>query len=621
MIRAGHPPPLTACVLAIVACMALAVPSMAAPWKRVDSNNFVVVGDVGERELRDVAKQFEVFRGTIERLLGPRFTGNAAPTVVVVFASDREFTPYKLRFNGKPVAMSGLFMGSEDLGQIAIVAGFDQNTRHVIFHEYTHQIVANALRNPPLWFNEGFAEYYSTFDVSDEGRTAEVGRAVMPHVARLRETSPMPIETLVTLKEDSPLYNEGDRRSIFYAESWALTHYLLTDPARLTLLASYLGRVSAGASPLDTWRAVFGSQVDAELRRYVERPEFQYTRIGFHEGLAKLTMDSVPITEADAQVFLASLLVNQGRLDEAAERLAAVSKLDPTHVYAKVMLGQLELMRNRPDDAEARLAGAGDPGDWFVAYQLGVALSRVLDAKPRLLQPDDIAPVRRLFDQVKRQRTMFANATALLVALEARTIDVPSAASLDAIRQARRAVPGRDRYGFIEARVLAVQGDFQAARDVVGPFMAPWNAPGTREAARSMMENILQLENRKRVRTESLAARAADAAATPPSSPSIIPIFRPLGAGEERIEGALERIDCQPGGTVSFILRTPAGAVTLRAARMSGVEFISHRDDVAGSVSCGRLKEPWEVYVTVRKGIPPAAKQVVAVEIRPKPIR
>ena len=37
----------------------------------------------------------------------------------------------------------------------------------------------------------------------------------------------LPLQTLLTVDHDSPLYNEGNRRSTFYAQSWALTHLIL----------------------------------------------------------------------------------------------------------------------------------------------------------------------------------------------------------------------------------------------------------------------------------------------------------------------------------------------------------------------------------------------------------
>lgn len=39
----------------------------------------------------------------------------------------------------------------------------------------------------------------------------------------------LPIAQLLAVDQSSALYNEGERRSIFYAEAWVLTHYLLLE--------------------------------------------------------------------------------------------------------------------------------------------------------------------------------------------------------------------------------------------------------------------------------------------------------------------------------------------------------------------------------------------------------
>ena len=36
--------------------------------------------------------------------------------------------------------------------------------------------------------------------------------------------------TLLQVSETSPFYNEKNPASVFYAESWAIVHYLLLDP-------------------------------------------------------------------------------------------------------------------------------------------------------------------------------------------------------------------------------------------------------------------------------------------------------------------------------------------------------------------------------------------------------
>ena len=88
--------------------LAAASASAETKWNRVDSAHFVVIGDVGSRDLRDVALRFEQFREVLTRLLPDAKWTTSAPTEVVVFNSSRSFKPYKfLGPNSKP---------SEDIG-------------------------------------------------------------------------------------------------------------------------------------------------------------------------------------------------------------------------------------------------------------------------------------------------------------------------------------------------------------------------------------------------------------------------------------------------------------------------------------------------------------------------
>ena len=81
-----------------------------------------------------------------------------------------------------------------------------------------------------MWLNEGLAEYYSTYALAANGKRADIGRPIPRHVALLRERF-LPITQLIGVERSSELYNEGDRQSIFYAEAWALTHYLMVEVA------------------------------------------------------------------------------------------------------------------------------------------------------------------------------------------------------------------------------------------------------------------------------------------------------------------------------------------------------------------------------------------------------
>ena len=161
-----------------------------------------------------------------------------------------------------------------------------------MFHEYTHLLVRNAARSIPVWLNEGLAEYYSTYALESGGTRAHIGRPIAHHVELLRERF-MPLSQLIAVDTASALYNEGERRSIFYAEAWALTHYLMIEmPKGPAAINTYAAGIARGQRPDDAFRAAFGigpADFELELRRYVQRSAFRSTVFVFPQ---RVTVDA-----------------------------------------------------------------------------------------------------------------------------------------------------------------------------------------------------------------------------------------------------------------------------------------------------------------------------------------
>ena len=82
--------------------------------------------------------------------------------------------------------------------------------------------------------------------------------------------------------------------------------------------------------------------------------------------------------------------------------------------------------------------------------------------------------------------------------------------------------------------------------------------------------------------------------------------------------GVLERIDCSDKGVV-FEVTANATAERFAAASLASVSLISHRDDMRGTISCGRRTAPEHVYVTWKPPQNPGAMRIaIAVEFLPK---
>ena len=319
------------------ACLltALATPA-AAEWKRLDTPNFVVVGDVSAGDLSTIARKFEAFRESLSRVLASGATATAVPTLVMVFPSNSAFTPFKPRVNGKPVEVNGLVMPRQDANYIAIVRDLDENSMRIVFHEYAHLLISNLSGLVPVWLNEGLAEFYSTFEMVPAGREVLVGKPVPSHIERLNGRGQLPLEELLKVTHDSPLYNEGDRRSTFYAQSWALTHLiLLGKPPRRDKLGAYLERLAVG-SPGDgrvaagVRRRSDGSGVERVHReKRVQRVSVRVCREARHVRRGAGWRRCIG---ADAEALLANFLAQQRteRRGVAAARRAAAGGCEQT---------------------------------------------------------------------------------------------------------------------------------------------------------------------------------------------------------------------------------------------------------------------------------------------------
>jgi hypothetical protein len=319
--------------------------------------------------------------------------------------------------------------------------------------------------------------------------------------------------------------------------------------------------------------------------------------------------------------------------DEAAVLLEQALKIDPANSRAAVAAAELEMRHQQYGGAEKRLTGLGKADDWLVAYSAAMAMAELagvgIAGSPNT---ELIQAARRQLDVVQRDRGEVPNVIAHRAALELTGPEPPTVEASASIARARALAPGRYDYAFIEAQIFSRRGEFDAARAAIAPLMSGLYPPGVRDSARSLMGYVVAVEERRKAGARDdvsnfLAASGSKSVPVPgidepprqtDGSPKFIPSFRAVQAGEARVEGTLERIDCAASGTATFGLRDDGRPVPLRA-RLSDVEFITYRDDLTGGVKCGAMPPEMHVYITWRAGGQPAGdRKVVAVEFLPK---
>jgi tetratricopeptide (TPR) repeat protein len=360
-------------------------------WKRLQSKNFTAVGDATAGEIREALKELEVFRFAISGLLpGVRFSP-VGPTLVV-FRGDAAFSTFKPRdFRGEPrESVAGYYIRRPEGSHMVVAAGSTSSAErvdryHYVLHEYAHDVVELNIPNAPRWLDEGLAEFYAGVagTASDSGGkvagedTRVLGRPNAGRVRAIQVGSLFPIEDLIVPERAARV-----PASRFYAQSWALIHYLLLGrPDRKPgQLRAYVAALHRNGEPVSVFTEVFGTtmeQMNRELQAYVKRGVWNAVNLRVPPELERLPdVEPERLLESEAEALQGHLLYQMGVPDESEERLTRSLVKNGAYAPARVTLAQIRLNQQRHADAMALLQPVvqASPGNLAARLYLGEAL-------------------------------------------------------------------------------------------------------------------------------------------------------------------------------------------------------------------------------------------------------
>jgi tetratricopeptide (TPR) repeat protein len=366
------------CYLPLLA-LSLALPALGSDpeWMEVRSPHFSVVTDAGEKRGRDAALHFEQMRAVFGTIMVKAKVTMPTPLQIVAFRNTKEMRQFAPLFKGKPTPVSGLFEGNSDRSFILLDMSAEDPWQ-VVFHEYAHQLLnGNTNLSVQPWFDEGFAEYFSTIKVN--GREADVGLPSETNYQVLQQTGLVKVADLFRVQHDSSTYNEsGDHRSVFYAESWLVVHYLY-EKNLIAKVGPYFDLAIDRRVPAeDAIQQAFGfsaAQFDKELRDYFSRNRFLYGKIPAPAGIESAGYTAKPMTMADAKAVLADThLHSPDYQDKAVAEFQEVLKLQADNAAALRGLGYAYLMKRDFHRAGEYFAQAADhdSNDPRVLYYSGM---------------------------------------------------------------------------------------------------------------------------------------------------------------------------------------------------------------------------------------------------------
>lgn len=295
---------------------AAARPTEGERWNEAATTRFRVVTNTSERKARELARSFELFQWALSRLQPGLDLGGENSILVIAFDDEESFAPYKLRREEESRQdarhVIGQFFASP-AGVYILLNAFPpgrQSSLPTVYHEYVHFFVAQNLGRVPLWFNEGLAVYYSSFEIRRD--RLELGLPPADFLDLARTRSFWPFERLFAEDGTSPEFLDPEGRTVFYAQSWALVHYLLTgDEERARRAGAFLSALQRDEPAAEAWTAAFGEPLaglEKTVRGYVNQPTFPYKALPITRDLEPPRPDVQPLPGEEAEAILARLL-------------------------------------------------------------------------------------------------------------------------------------------------------------------------------------------------------------------------------------------------------------------------------------------------------------------------
>jgi tetratricopeptide (TPR) repeat protein len=641
-------------------------------WTRVASKNFNLIGNAGEREIRKVATKLEQFRETFRILFKTANFDAAIPTNVIVFKSASSYKPFKpKRADGKiDEFVAGYFMPGKDVNYITLsTEGEDSETFGTIFHEYVHFMVNMNFGKSdiPAWFNEGLAEYYQTFSI-EKDQEVKLGMFQQGHIDLLSQSKLMPLDTLFRIS-NFQLHQQGNHsRSIFYAQSWALIHYLFQNQntARGDGLGKFIDGLIKNVPPERAFQEAFQmtyGEMEKELKKYVNQHSYNYQILTLKQKLVfDAEMKVSVMAEAESNAYLGDLLAHTRRPEDAEPYLQKALELDPNSSLANTSMGTVKLRQRKFDEAKAYLekAIAGDAQNHLAFYNYAFVLSRE--------GRDDFGYVSSFAgDKAEKMRLALKKSIALnpaytesyeLMAFVNLVNNERLDESIVLLKQALKYQPGDQEIILRIAEILSRQEKFDDAKMLAEKISNSTTEPEIKARADNLAGNIETMQNVKarneqmrkeyeaqrkqfeeqanQARTSgnrpSLTRRTAEKEKTPEEVArlneeaqifAVNQAIRKPTPDEKQLIGRITKIACVPKMIV-FTVKSESGTVTLFSKDFQNLTLVAFGTGAeSAQVGCNANLSAFNAVLTfnIRSAKTPQSGELVAIDFVPDNFR
>ena len=302
--------------------------------------------------LKSLPNYMESFRAAVPFIGNIKNTKPRIPMTIYVLHGSSDFRRLGLNTN-----LAGFFR--RNMREYTLVmrgfSGWDD--AQLMLHEYTHFLVRNhGGHQYPIWFSEGFAEYLSSAELQDG--EMKLGFPATHRAASLSYGTWIPMRRMLVAEKYRHKWSP-QAVNMFYAESWALVHYLFNRGSESVpfkvAMPKYLQLMEQGVSGTEAFESAFElsvKELNHAVRVYLNRGRFDYFRVDTEKLLPNFEPTVKKLTSEQMALNLGKLALSSGSYDKAERLFSVAAKHDETAGQAEAGLGDVYKFQDKFDLAE-----------------------------------------------------------------------------------------------------------------------------------------------------------------------------------------------------------------------------------------------------------------------------
>lgn len=548
-------------------------------WIEVRSQHFTVNTNASEKDARKIADQFEQIRQMFHSAFSALRVDTAQPIIIVAAKNENTmklFLPEEWEAKGH-IRHTGIYQQGEDKDYVLLRLDTEgENPYHTLYHEYTHALLRLNFRGLPIWLNEGLAEFFGNSTLGD--KEVKTGTIDSGHLYLLNQSKLIPIETLLEVGHNSPYYNEKDRASVFYAESWALVHFLMMNPEarQKQLMKNFFAAYEKSGDQVEAARESFGDlkQFGKRIEAYARQSSFQIGLVKVAPEAANKNLPTRSLSSAEALALRGDFFAHHNRLDQAKTALEEAVKTEPNLAFAHEALGYYHYRRQETAEADEEMREAMKLGvtDFVAPYYHGVILLRNGG-----FEDEAIAETTQSLEKAIKINPQFAPAYEWLSQAYSRSPKTQVQA-VNAAIQAVRLDPATLPYSINLTHLLISNNRFSEAHMMVNRIETAANSQSEKEMANSILRRLEQAEQQAASTSPSRPLPSSQGNAPAPESATAAKAGGPPGPPSSQdvpvqlkyrvlaLDGAIRAADCSKKPEVFINVDPGKGPMSFHAA-------------------------------------------------------